>query len=98
MTYPPKYWAGPEDTDRALDLLRSINFWHLSGYSGCLCGSIKIFAFEIDVSCRKSENTITVKSRYPGIGLADCQKIAEEIKHQIITAGDPVPDIVTEIY
>lgn len=97
MSYPPtKYWTFPEDEKRAIQLLKEIGFWHLSGYSGCLCGNIKIFAWEIEVSCRKSGNTVIVRSNYLGIEKDSSQRIAEEVKRQVIEATDPEPEIVIE--
>jgi hypothetical protein len=89
----PQYWAFTDDEDRAVELLREVGFWHLSGYAGCLCGHIRIFAFDIDISCRKSDNSITVSSRYTYMTEERLQKIADEVLRQYLDQGEAPPRV-----
>jgi len=86
------------DAEAAVKLLRQIGFYELSGMDGCLCGSILIQDFSIDVSCRKSSgsldffgNLIRVHSGYMGVTPADLLAVAVEMVKQIHEHDDWSP-------
>ena len=87
------------DAKAFVELIKTNGFWHLSGYDGCLCGDIKVGAFHIAVSCRKSDGPkIHVTSRHGLVTLDDVQKITDEVKRQYLEQeNDPRLVVVTEL-
>ena len=85
MSWPSTGW--PKET---VALLRREGFWNLSGYEGCLCGSIDILGYAIDVACRKSSGTasgetkVTVSWRHMDIDASMARTVAEEVKRQVL--------------
>jgi hypothetical protein len=87
------------NADAAIDLLRKISIYELSGTEGCMCMSCEIQGINIDVSCRKSSGSggevakalpqdfygtvVRVYSSHMDANRRDLQRVADVICEQI---------------
>lgn len=66
-----------------LELIRRYSIWGLCHSDGCECCYFAIHAYQIDVSCRKSEHCVRVSSHYLGHDASDGIDIAIEVLSQL---------------
>jgi hypothetical protein len=56
------YCGSPNDSAWPIYFIEKYGLYRIGGSDGCNCVHLKLCAFEIDVSCHKSEHTIRVYS------------------------------------
>jgi hypothetical protein len=94
----PEYWPRQASAEDAVALLQREGVWHIGGCDGCLCTSLSIMNFEIDIGCRKSdaskdgETVVTVSCSSLGVETSDLNLVAEEVKRQVLDA-EPQADV-----
>ena len=92
----PDNWPEDYDPNAAVRIIQQIGFWHLAGYSGCLCGMVEIFSIKVRVSCYKSSSRIYVSSHHmDGEGdVNGLQKVGLEVQRQCKLEGENYPIVI----
>lgn len=82
----PKWLPRSTDPDAAYLLIRDIGFLFLGGYDGCECTGFDICGIAVQVSCRKSQNTVSITTGET-TGSPQLLKAAHLILDQIFQVG-----------